>query len=274
MRTFLAPLAFLLSSAPAVAHGSPTVQQCLAASNASVKLRVAHELRKARAELLVCVAASCPAEVREECGKRIERVTESLPTVVFEAKDGAGHDLTNVKVTMDGAEVVAARVDGSAVTLDPGPHTFTFETPGEQPKRLDLVLHEGAKNVHAAAILGALPAPVVALPTTADSGQGRRTAGITLGVIGLAGVAAGTIFGSLTLSKWSTAKGECSTGTQCSQKAIEDRSTAVTYSTVSDVGLIAGGVLAATGIILYVTAPSVATTTGLRVTPGGLAGTF
>jgi hypothetical protein len=274
MRTLLAPVAFLLASAPALADASPTVQQCLAASNASVKLRASHELRRARAELLVCVAASCPAEVREECGKRIDRVTESLPTVVFEAKDGAGHDLTNVKVTMDGAEVVTARVDGSAVTLDPGPHTFTFETPGEQPKTLELVLHEGDKNVHAAAVLGAVPAPTLAPPTTPGTAQGRRTAGIALGVVGLAGVAAGAIYGSLTLSKWSTAKGECSTGTQCSQKAIDDRSTAVTYSTVSDVGLIAGGVLAATGIILYVTAPSAAATAGLRVTPAGLAGTF
>jgi hypothetical protein len=273
MRTFLAPLALLLAATPAVAQASPTIQQCLAASNASVKLRASHELRKARAELLVCVAASCPVEIREECGKRMDRIIESLPTVVFETKDAAGHDLTNVKVTMDGAEVVAARIDGSAVTLDPGPHTFTFETPGEPLKTLDLVLHEGDKNVHAAAVLGALPAAVPG-PPKEDSGQGRRTAGITLGVIGLAGVAAGAIFGSLTLSEWSTAKTECMSGTGCDPKSIADRSTALTYSTASDIGLIAGGVLAATGIILYVTAPSVATKTGLRVTPGGIAGSF
>ena len=70
----------------------PTVRDCLTASNTSVGLRSQHKLRETRAQLLICVAGSCPAEVRDECARRMERVTAAIPTIVFEVKDGAGRE--------------------------------------------------------------------------------------------------------------------------------------------------------------------------------------
>ena len=41
------------------------------------------------------------------------------------ARDAKGEDLTEVRLTIDG-ETVAERLDGRALTLDPGTHTFRF----------------------------------------------------------------------------------------------------------------------------------------------------
>ncbi|MGH7436913.1 MAG: hypothetical protein ACRENE_14670, partial [Polyangiaceae bacterium] len=68
----------------------PTVRECLAASNASAKLRSEHKLREAREKLVVCVSSSCPSEIREECTRRMDRVTTALPSVVFRRSTARG----------------------------------------------------------------------------------------------------------------------------------------------------------------------------------------
>ena len=93
----------------------------------------------------------------------------------------------------------------------------------------------------------------------------------------MAGLAVGTVFGVLASSSWKTAQHECPTKMGCTTQAMNDRSSALTDATVSTVGFIAGGVLAATGVVLYFTAPkSDAPKVGLEARPGGVAltGTF
>src|ERR1051325_1521519 len=106
MRCALA-LASVLFSLPARA-ADPTVSECLAASEASLKAGNEHQLRAERRSLLLCAAASCPGAVRKECLQRVEQVSNAIPSIVFEAKDENGKDLSEVKVTMDG-EVLADR---------------------------------------------------------------------------------------------------------------------------------------------------------------------
>jgi hypothetical protein len=277
----LALLGVSSPSRPAYA-ADPTVRECTLASNESVKLRSAHKLREARAELLVCVAASCPAEVREECSRQMDRLTAAIPTIVFEVKDATGHELSAVKVTMDG-EVVADHLDGTALTLDPGSHTMTFETSGQPPVTQTILFHEGDKDRHVPVVIGTLPPqPSVSPAATStapreSSGRSRRLIGLVLGSVGVAGVAVGGVFGAMGFSSWSSATKACPTHDNCPANAVNDRSNAVTFSTVSDVGFIAGGVLVAGGLALFFTAPKdPSTTVGLRVVPGGvsLAGEF
>ena len=115
----LAAVLAALTEAPVVCTADPSVGDCLSATEASLKLRADHKLRKARAQLLVCSAPSCPGEIRDECIHRMDEVNAGLPTVVFTVKTGAGKEMSAVKVTMDG-EIVADYLDGSALTLDPG----------------------------------------------------------------------------------------------------------------------------------------------------------
>src|SRR5580704_10844756 len=91
------PLALLtLTPARAARAADPTVPECLTASEASLKLRSEHKLRQARAQVLVCAASTCPAEVREDCTRRMDQLIAAAPTIVFEAKDGAGRELAAV----------------------------------------------------------------------------------------------------------------------------------------------------------------------------------
>jgi hypothetical protein len=262
----------------------PTVRDCLTASNSSVGLRSQHKLRETRAQLLVCVAASCPAEVREECARRMERLTAAIPTIVFEVKDGAGRELTAVTVTFDG-EVVARELNGSALTLDPGSHTVTFEVAGEPPVTQTILFHEGDKDRHIPVVIGTVPvapAAVAPLPSTAtmssdDGGHGRRVLGLAVGGAGVLGLGLGGLFAGLGFSSWSSANTACPSHNECSASAVSDRSSAVTFSTASDVAFVAGGVVLAAGAILYLTAPKgAAPTVGLSVTPSSvqMAGTF
>jgi hypothetical protein len=261
------------------------VTECLSASNLSVSLRSAHKLREARTQLLVCAAGSCPDEVRTECLRRLDLVRVALPTVVFEVKDGAGHELGDVKITMDG-EVVASLLDGSAITLDPGSHEFTFDAAGQPPVTETLILHEGEKNRRETVVVGAPPKPpespaIAPPPPTGPGGTGEaapasgahtlRLAGIVTGGAGLLGLGLGGIFGGVAISSWNSAKASSSN---------PERNSALTFATASDAAFIVGGVLVATGVTLYLVSRTGGTpatpTVGLQIMPGGLGavGTF
>jgi hypothetical protein len=284
MRVRLAALStFILISAdgtPALAAG-PTTAECLAASSASLAASNEHRLRAEKEALLVCAASSCPSVIRKECASRVDEVSARTPTVLFQAKDGSGAELSAVRVTMDGS-LLTDHLDGTVLPLDPGSHGFTFEAEGQPPSSLSLVLHEGEKNRPVEVRFGPEvrrppPGPGESVVSSGRAGGGQRTAGLVFGGVGVASATIGAIFGALTLSSWSSASRLCPSHNACPSSAVGDRSNAVTYSTVSDVGFVAGGVLAATGLTLYLTAARRRTDSpGLTLVPGGLrmAGAF
>jgi hypothetical protein len=158
---------------------APTTAGCLAAAESSLALRSQHKLRDARAQLLICSAPSCPADVRAECIRRVAEINAALPSVVFEAKDGDGNDLVEVTVTMDG-QPLADRLDGPALVVDPGVHSFVFEASGQPAVRKQFVIREGDKDRRERITLGA----VAAAPPRTDerdrprpaSSEGNQTA--------------------------------------------------------------------------------------------------
>ncbi len=298
-------LPFLLLAAT---HGrsaladTPTVSQCLSATEAAIQASKDNKFRAARTHLLTCVAASCPEEVRQDCSRRIDQIAASIPTVVFAAHDASGRERSDVKVTMDG-EAVADHLDGRALTLDPGAHQFTFEIAGSAPFTESLILHEGDKGRREDVTLpgssGRALAPPATTPESAttpapsaetpanpvdnlpsrdgDPGKGLRVAGLAVGSAGLIGVAVGSLLGALTISSWGNANSECPTHVNCSTQATNNRGAAVTDGTVSTVAFIGGGALLAGGITLFVLAPkSAPASVGLTVSPGmfGLKGEF
>ncbi len=290
------------------AHAAdPTTSDCLNANEASIKLRSEHKLRAARAQLLICAAATCPGDVRDACSRQVIQINQAMPTVVFEVKAAAGQELTDVKVSMDG-EPIATRLEGTAVSLDPGEHQFTFEANGQRPSTKTLVIHEGEKERHESIVLGgaseatpAAPAPAPAptspapAPTASaatsqsttaeaapnDGGSSQRKWGLVVGGVGAAGLVAGSIFGLMASSSWGTAQKGCQTPlTNCSPQANDDRNSALTFATVSTISFIAGGVLLGGGALLCFTAPqrtdSAAPAVSLAIGPGsiGAVGSF
>jgi hypothetical protein len=279
-----------MGSAPARA-ADPTTADCLSSSEASVALRSQHKLRAARAQLLVCATATCPADIRTECVRRVAEVNAAMPTIVFEAKDPAGNDASAVKVSVDG-EPLVERLEGTALSIDPGEHTFTFETPGQPAIQKAFVIREGEKDRRERIAFGtpspdAVPPPVTpalsttmpATPVVVEPSHGlgtQRILAIVAGGLGVVGLGLGTVFGLQAMSKHNDAAAACP-GACATQSGVDMWNDARSAGNVSTVAFIVGGVALAGGAALWFTAkpesgsaPSAPVAFGLGVGPGAV----
>jgi hypothetical protein len=113
-----------------------------------------------------------------------------LPTVVFGAHDKQNRDLFDVEVSMDG-EPLVKKLDGKSVTVDPGKHTFRFETAGLPPVEEVALIKEGERaRVINVTFGGGAPTA----PPSDDQGGSSREGGHTPYpwiVVGLGAVAVG-----------------------------------------------------------------------------------
>ncbi len=269
------------ASAPARAE---TKDQCIDANGQGQELRREGKLSAARDQLRACVAASCPAMVRDDCTKRLDELERAQPTIAFEVKGASGADVVDVKVSIDGKPLLD-RLDGKPVNVDPGAHVFTFEVAGQPPVTRTLVLTEGEKGRRESIAIGAAtqstpasvppqapspaPVPEASGPTSAASsatepastGGAMRTQkilGLAAGGVGVAGLAVGGVFGLMTLSQKSQQQSACGSPASCTSsghaQALDDHSTGMTDSTISTIGFIAGGALLVGGALLFSTA--------------------
>lgn len=277
--------AILLANAPAFAT-DPTTADCLGASDASLKLGNEHKLRAERSQLLVCAAPSCPADIRKECLRRVDEVNAQIPTVVFSARDASGSNLGTVKVSMDG-ELLAERLEGTPLSIDPGPHTFTFETAGQPPLTQKLVIVQGQKDRRESVAFGGgvgpstAPAPALSTAsdpfTTRDAAAGndglgtQKVLALVAGGAGVVGLGLGGAFGLVALSKKNDAQSACA-GTCATQAAADRWSDAASAGNASTIAFVAGGVALAGAAVLWLTAPGAGTGQGTKVGvgPGGL----
>jgi hypothetical protein len=265
-----------LSAVPGMAHAQsadPTFSDCLAANESSGHLQAEKKLRKARQEAAVCAAETCAAELHDTCRQRVVDLNKMIPTIVFVAKV-KGADVLAVRVAMDG-EVIAERLEGTAISVDPGQHNFHFETAGQAPVDRTIVLVEGEKGrvekIEFASAAAEPPAPPPSVPPAVAPGQATPPPNVSasptppeaapgtsawryvgygaLGVGGI-GLAVGTVFGILAVSSNSQA--------HCVNHVCEagPLSNAKSQATVANVGFIAGGILAAAGLGVIVFAPS------------------
>jgi hypothetical protein len=258
---------------------------CVDASERALSLRKDGKFRDALRQLAACTDASCPQEVREDCAHRVENLAAALPTLVLGSTDEAGNDLRAVKVTMDGAPLVDT-LDGRAVEVDPGPHAFRFESEGRLSVEKQLVLREGEKDRREVVVLPSLhpqaqapsasaPAPEPPPPPRPSWWTPQRTLGVVTGGVGIVGLALGATFGALAASDQSMENSNCSAAS-CPNRpqAQADYRTGNDNATASTVAFVAGGALAAAGIVVVLTSrdASAPARVGLSLTPGGAIG--
>ncbi len=253
-------------AADARADGTPpTKEQCASANEGAQSSRKEGKLRAARAQLLVCAAKSCPQVVRDDCAERLNDLDAATPSIVFTAKGANDADVTNVRVTMDGLPF-ADRLDGSAINVDPGMHTFELRADGYPPATTKLVIREGAKRrqevVSLAVPPAKPPAPLAASKTGPSvalepppSGGAQRTAAFVLGGVGMVGLGLGAFFGLRARATYNDASSHCPTSSSCDDRGVTGGRDAHTEATVSTIAFAAGGTLLAGGVILYLTAP-------------------
>lgn len=169
---------------------SAQTDACSQAYEKAQEERAAGRLSSAIAQLQVCIDTSCPPFIREDCSRWMNETEEALPSVVFAVRRD-GQDQMEAEVTCDGT-MLAQSLDGKAVPLDPGPHTFTFSIPGFAPVERQLLIREGERNRRIEVDFRTLrsnPFLVAAENEPAGAGSPSRTPRTYL-TYGLAGVGA------------------------------------------------------------------------------------
>jgi hypothetical protein len=230
-------------------------EQCASSAEQAQQLRDEGKYRRAREQMLFCARDVCPGPIKSDCGKWLTEVDRDAPTVVFGARDRSGGDVSDVKVTMDGA-VIAERIDGKPVLVDSGEHTFKFETKDGVVKEEKVLLRAAEK---ARPIIATLP--VGSGPDKGGGGGGGGNAGpqeegslvptFIVGGIGLAAIGSFAGFGL-------AGKGAVDDLQTCKPHCAEaDVDSARTKLIIADISLAVGVVALGVATYMFFTRPKV-----------------
>jgi hypothetical protein len=209
---------------------------------------------------------------------RLAELEPRLPRLTINVSAAAPADL---EVKRDGG-LVGKPVWGASVPVDPGDHIVSASAAGRAPFTQDATVVAGRTTSIdipdlPVAALGSEPAPApmpgaavagevpishapTASPSSASSpGSTQRILGWTAVGAGAVGIAIGIAFELKRSSKLSDRDGICPSGVDCepgTRTRIQNlEQQARSAQTIGAIGLIAGGVLAAAGVTLLLTAP-------------------
>lgn len=197
-----------------------------------------------------------------------------------------------LEIRRDGVPVARGEW-GLAIPVDPGSHTYVASAEGFRSASVPLTVPPTPEGGAAPALsvsipeLQALPPepakpPVevvpVGPPTPAPSGwHPRRTLGLVLGGVGVAGFAVAGGLAALAKSTYNTSLGNCAPmdPSRCSLAGFNQRNDALTQGNIATVAVSIGGAAAVAGIVLFATAPAAAEgprspSVSVETTPGGL----
>ncbi|WP_437330727.1 hypothetical protein [Sorangium sp. So ce381] len=247
-----------LSLTGARTDAAPDKQACAAAYERAQGLRRDGRLIEARDALVACSQPTCPAAAVADCGPWLAEVEQSLPSVVVAARDAHGRERLDVRVLVDGRPLAAA-LDGKALPVDPGPHTFRFEPATGPAVEERVLIREGEKNrpltvILGAASTGAPPSPRPLAPGAAPPAE-PSVPGLVWasGAVGVAGLAVFAVAGALSLSAEADLRATCAP--RCTEAEV--RAIRVQHA-VADIGLGVGVVALGAAAWLYMTRPAAA----------------
>jgi hypothetical protein len=167
-----------------------------------------------------------------------------------------------IVVERDGVQVGAAQW-GISIPVDPGAHTLAAKAPGKTDWKVTFdVPRQGTVVERVPALVDVPPEAKAAVPGTTpqtDDTRGRstrRTAGLVIGGVGVAALGVGTVFGVLSMGHKSDVDKNCDAVNGCSTTGANASKSAVHTGNFSTGFFIAGGVLAAGGVALFLTAPT------------------
>ncbi len=197
--------ATLLAPARATALDRET---CFSSAETAQKLRAQGHLRDAREKLLTCAQKECPAAVQSDCSTWLGEVEANLPSIVVQAHDTQGNDLSDVQVLVDGVRV-ADRLDGRPIELDPGPHALRLERSGSTPVDRSIVLVEGQKSREVEATLEPLAAAPAESSSSSSASGAIPTSVWVLGAVGAAALVSTAVLWVWGRSEFSSLQSSC-----------------------------------------------------------------
>jgi len=233
-------------AAPKKGASSATRTACIAAHEDAQALRTSKKPHAAREKFVACARAECPTVVRKECVEQLSLVEREAPTVAIDARDEGGNDTTAVKVFVDGA-VVAERLTGGAIPVEPGEHAFRFEREGGKVLEQKVLVVEGDKNKKVVADFTALAPKPPADAATTPTAEPRKipVASYVLGGVSLAALGSFTIFAL-------SGKGEESDlASSCGARCTDDQLSGVRRDyLIADISLVVAVASAAVAVVL------------------------
>ena len=250
------------------ARADDAKEKCANSYDQAQKLKREGKLKEARKELVVCGSEKCPSVLVPYCVQMLKDVDDATPTVLIVAHDEKGQSIDDVRVIVDG-EVVAEKLDGRAMPINPGSHMFRLEhagapawedkvlvTEGEHGHRIEPTFGVKQGQSNGASTTGPL-APTKASSSSSSSAPSSSfpvwPIGLSFG-IGGAGLILGGVTGGLAFSTKSSLDSACHPKNNCPATSSSDISKLNTLSTVSTVGFVVGGAGVGTGIILAIVA--------------------
>ncbi|MEO8799123.1 MAG: hypothetical protein ABI551_14640 [Polyangiaceae bacterium] len=216
----------------------------------SIELRIAHcqallnHVVDAAKTLTAIANHTLAPDAPEAFRSAQQQAASELPTVrarvaTLQVVPPAGVAVT--RVTVDEVEVPATKLQ--TFDIDPGRHSVSV-TAGAATWSGPLELQDGEhRTVHVRSILEPGPEPSHTL----------RNVGLVVGGIGVAALATGTVMGIAALDKSKSLDADCGPSrTECPQDANNRITSVKTFSTLSDVLLGSGVVLAGVGVYMII----------------------
>ncbi len=204
------------------------------------------------------------ADVEQMANDRIKQIEPKLSFLTIVVPRAT--DVDGIEVRRDG-EISLRAAWGTALPVDGGEHTIQVTAPGRQKRVIPARVRASGDRVtvtlpplEAIQAIHDSPSPVGAdkeETSTEPRGTLQRSLALATAGAGLVALGAGVVFGLQAISKNDEAANRCPASPRCDDPAgvtlTDDAKRAATISTVA---FIAGGVLVAGGVTLYVMAPS------------------
>ncbi len=203
----------------------------------------------------MCARDVCPATIKKDCSDWLSQSEASLPSVVLGAKDSHGQDLAAAKVTIDG-QPSDEKLEGKAMFVDPGPHTFRFEIPGEKPIDQQIVVRE-ARRIASSRCRGKKPRrssrrfrEALRPPPAEPEEKKSKVPAIIVGGIGIAALGVGAVFAIVGTGDYNDLKNGCGQTKSCTDSDVQPVKTKILIADIAfGVGIVAIG----TAVVLYIT---------------------
>jgi len=200
---------------------------------------------------------------------RADALAPSLPRLTIRVEPPV--DKTTVRITRDGAAVVASELD-VPIPVDPGHHAIHAAAAGRADfdAEVDVALGERKVVDVTLAPLPPAPAPASTPPRVANdappaspppspppsSASRQRIAALGVGGLGLAALAVGITGGLVAMGEHDASMRDCPNDGACpSRAAIQANDAAHDWAAVSTVGFALAAASLATAAVLYFTAP-------------------
>lgn len=238
----------LLEEAYALAHGLGIQFQLATCYAATGRLTTARE------HFLEVADLATRAGQRDRAALAHEKAAELTPR------------LSHIDIVAPAIDGVEVRVDGKPAKgrfpVDPGTHVVSVQAPEHEPWQGEVeVIGEGQVVIVEVPVLARIPEPApaprpVRPPADADSRGGWgawHTSGLVIGIVGVAGLAAGVVLGAAAKSKDDDAGDRCAAPGGCDADAVALNEDARLLGDVGTGMFVGGAVLAAAGVALLVT---------------------